>query len=218
MKRIKGWEHLKYFEYGEWQVVEERLRDLTKAGKGYCPGKQNLFRALELTPFGSVKVCFLGQDPYPDPKYASGLAFSVPEDVGVPPSLAAILKEYSSDLHLPEPEKGDLTKWAQQGVLLWNIIPSCAMFRSMSHDWPEWELLTQEILESLWATDCLFVTLGYVAKTRLGKFIDTTSPRVISVTHPSPRAGLSAKVPFAGCRLFSTINSKLASSIDWRLS
>jgi uracil-DNA glycosylase len=207
------WE-LDYWDSGEWQVVEERLDDMDKKGILYCPGKDKLFAVLDLLPMDSVRCVILGQDPYPDPKFATGIAFSIPkEQKEFPPTLANIVSEYSKDLHYPYPTTGDLTPWVKQGVLLWNVIPSCGVGRSMSHDWPEWAYLTQEIISKLAERDVVFAALGQVAQ-RYTKELDA-----LEFSHPSPRGNYSSIHPFLGSRLFSTINGKLKGNpIDWRLT
>jgi uracil-DNA glycosylase len=207
---------LKYFETGEYQVVEERLKDLGT----YVPGKRNLFAALRACPYERTKVVFLGQDPYPNPKVATGLAFSIPkESTSFPPTLTNILKEYKEDLHYPSPLTGDLSKWSKEGVLLWNVIPSTSLFKSLDHYWEEWFPLTEEILNKLVGRDIIFVFFGSVAQ----GFIKYLPPweEIIPVSHPSPRASLKAKNPFFGSRIFTKINSILVSNnkpaIDWRL-
>lgn len=224
--KIKGWE-LDYFNSGEWQVVDERLKDLEKANKpvneGYNPGRSQLFSALRATPMGEVRVCILGQDPYPESKYATGLAFSIPggiESTDWPPTLRTLLREYSTDLRRPLPSSGSLGAWAERGCLLWNAIPSCGLGKSLSHDWSEWEPLTKEILRRLSDRGgVVYALLGQVARRYLAD-IDVTRNSVVLTSHPSPR-GSHSKTPFVGSRIFSTINDKLTDMgcepMDWLL-
>src|SRR5690348_8464737 len=101
---ISHWDELTYWNTGEWDVVQERLDDLEKAHVSYNPKREDLFRALDLTPFETVRVCILGQDPYPTSKHATGLAFSIPKTIKpYPATLHSIFQEYSSDLSLPTP-------------------------------------------------------------------------------------------------------------------
>src|ERR1700678_4389429 len=142
---------LDYWQSGEWQVANERLKELEKAGIPFNPSRGELFRVLRLLPAGEVKVCIIGQDPYPDPALATGIPFSIPAGIGpssFPKSLSNIFKEYVADLKYPFPNGGDLTGWVLQGVLLWNAIPTCRSGASLSHDWPgeEWAPLTREIV------------------------------------------------------------------------
>ena len=217
------WEHLKFWNSGEWQVCDERLKDMEKAGLTYNPARKDLFRALRTCPEGMVQVCIIGQDPYPQSAFATGIPFSIPAGMGpnaFPPTLNTIFKEYTSDLGYPFPDTGDLSGWASQGVLLWNAIPTCKSGQSLSHDWEEWSWLTKEIVERLSEKGSVFAFLGAVAK-RFLKYVDLTRNEVILTSHPSPRAGRFSRTPFEGSRLFSTINDKLISQglkpINWRL-
>lgn len=214
---------LDYWQTGEWQVVNERLKDMEKANVPYNPTRASLFRALSITSLGETKVAIFGQDPYPDGRYATGLAFSIPADIdrhGFPPTLNTIFDEYQSDLGYPYPSHGSLLRWAQQGVLLWNVIPSCQRGKSLSHDWDEWSYLTKEITKKLSEKGIVFAFLGAVAKRYLEE-VDLTKNEIILTSHPSPRAIKFSKTPFEGSRLFSTINDKLISQgldpVDWRL-
>lgn len=217
---VTPWPDLKYWSCGEWQVVAERLQDIRNKGGIYCPGARNLFKALRLVDYESCRVMLVGQDPYPDPRIATGLAFSIPAiEKKFPPTLHNLFIEYQADLGYPLPGTGDLTPWLKQGVLAWNAIPSCEAFRSLSHDWPEWDLLTKEIVEKLSEKGCIFCFLGGVAR-RFTKYVGQDCD-LIETSHPSPRASRSATHPFFGSRIFSTINAKLVEQgkepINWRL-
>lgn len=216
------WVDLKYWESGEYQVVQERLDDLRKVGGIVCPDKRDLFRALDLTALEETRVVFMGQDPYPNHGHSCGLAFSVPSDLrDYPPSLENIFEEYEGDLRLPPPPNGDLTKWCKQGVLLWNAYPSCTAGLSLSHRWYEWSLLTKEIIEVLNPRGIIFVFIGSVPKKDFLKYVDIETSEVLCFDHPSPRATLKGSHPIKGSRMFSTINDMLVSQglekIDWRL-
>jgi uracil-DNA glycosylase len=220
------WKNLDFWKVGEWDVIQEHLDDLKKAGKIVCPARKNLFRALELVPYSKCKVMWIGQDPYPDPKYATGVAFSIPkEEESRPPTLKAILKEYEDDLHYGTPESGSLERWCEQGVLLWNACPTCeAGHIGSHHGWVEWKLLTEEIIKKLSEKGIVFVFMGSRAK-EFDKFVANGSGlnRILYTAHPSPRAtyGKEVKNPFVGSRIFSTINGHLndlaLGPIDWRL-
>lgn len=215
--------NLNYWKSGEWQAVNERLHDMEKAGVRYNPDRSNLFRSLTAT--GGVentRVVIVGQDPYPGHTMATGLAFSIPRVFDrdrFPPTLRQFFAEYSRDLGYGTPSHGDLSEWAEQGVLLWNAIPSCTDGRSLSHDWPEYECLNREIFGLLSQKGIVFAFLGSVAK----RYADIPGPnnRVILTSHPSPRGSMNSRTPFRGSRLFSTINGHLNSlgldPIDWRL-
>ncbi len=218
------WGDLTWWETGECQVIEERLADLTKRKIAWNPGKKNLYRAMKETPFDKVKVVIIGQDPYPNPKHATGLAFSIPkEETDLPPTLQNILAEYHSDLGYQLPTHGCLDKWAHEGVFLWNTIPTCTAFNSMSHgDWVEYELLTEEIFRKLSDKGVVFACLGAKAQKYI-KYVDQDDNYVVITAHPSPRAALNKKLtsPFRGSRLFTTINIRLKQmgieQVDWRL-
>lgn len=226
--KIKGWD-LDYFNSGEWQVCDERLRLLDQRNRnvgidGFNPGRKSLFRALQITPEEKVRVALIGQDPYPTSVFATGVAFSVPESVRVenfPPTLQLLLKEYSSDLGHHIPCSGNLERWSMQGVLLWNAIPSCAQGRSLSHDWTEYSYLTREIVRRLSARGIVFAFLGQVAR-RFLEDVDLRNNAVVVTSHPSPRGNINSKNPFTGSRIFSTINDKLVNNgqqpVDWRLT
>jgi uracil-DNA glycosylase len=214
---------LDYWQSGEWQVCNERLKDMEKSHIQFCPERRSLFESLRTLPLGEVQVAIIGQDPYPNPEFATGLAFSIPPDVApgrFPQTLRCIFKEYNADLGYDIPSSGELTRWAAQGVLLWNAIPSCRAGCSLSHDWEEYSYLSKEIVERLSARGIVFAFLGTVARRYLD-YVDLTKNEVILTSHPSPRGSRASKTPFEGSRLFSTINDKLNSQglspINWRL-
>lgn len=214
---------LNYWQSGEWQVVNERLKDMEKRHVGYNPGRSNLFLPLRSLAVPDVRVAIIGQDPYPQGRFATGRAFSIPGDIPLlqyPPTLQTIFREYSTDLGYPIPNKGILDRWEAQGVLLWNAIPTCKSGESLSHDWPEYQYLTREIVRTLSQRGIVFALLGAVAR-RSFDDIDLSKNEVILTSHPSPRGSRFSKTPFEGSRLFSTINDKLnglgLEPINWRL-
>lgn len=217
---------LDFWKSGEYQVVRENLDDEEKLGFRINPPRKDLFKALSMVPQDKVRVAIIGQDPYPQHSFATGLAFSVPGEVRVgswPPTLRSIIDEYCADLGYPRPGHGDLSKWTKDGVLLWNAIPSCREGCSLSHDWPgrEWDYLTREIVRRLSTQTIVFAFLGGTAR----RFVPDVDPAsgsvVIETSHPSPRGSLNSRTPFRGSRLFSTINDKLVGlgmkPVDWRL-
>lgn len=222
-----GWEDLNYWNTGEWQFVEEQLTDLRKKKVTINPAVKNLFASLSSIKYEDVKVMFCGQDPYPQHKYATGLAFSIPkEEKTFPPTLSMIFDEYESDLHYSRPKHGDLTKWVKEGVLLWNCIPSCTEGHSLSHNWDEWSFLTKEIVDKLKEKGCVFVFFGSIARSYASEVYDLDNCRVIETSHPSPRSNNFTKKsnrvsPFIGSRIFSRTNGFLneigLETIDWRL-
>lgn len=215
------WPHLNFWNSGEWQVVEERLNDLDKRRVAYSPGKAKLFAALDETPMDNVRVAIIGQDPYPQLRFATGVAFSIPADLKeYPSSLVNIFTEYSNDLHYPYPSTGCLDQWCRRGVLLWNAVPSCLAGKPGSQRWSEWDFLTKEIVEKLNEKGIVFIFLGAIAR-EFKKYTDDRSA-VIEASHPSPLGVLSKKTPFFGSRIFTTANIKLVEQglapIDWRLT
>jgi uracil-DNA glycosylase len=213
---IEDWDDLKFWDSEDWERIQGRL------DKGnFNPKRTNLFKSLDLTPFDTVKCVLMGQDPYPDPKYATGVAFSIPKDVrGYPQTLTSILREYCTDLRLKRPANGNLEHWCREGVLLWNAYPSCEQWKSLSHYWDEWASLTKEIITELNERDVVFVFMGAKAK----EFVPYASKSfVIETSHPSPRGSINSYHPFYGSRIFSRVNDILVqelgrSPIDWYLS
>jgi len=212
IKGIGKWNSLAYWRSGEWQVIRERLKDETQ----YNPARADLFASLRLVHPESCRVAIMGQDPYPRSEHCTGVAFSTPPAYrgALPPTLINIFKEYEDDLGYPAPKNGDLTPWCEQGVLLWNVYPSCRKGKPGSHHWEEWTYLTQEIMERL-DGKVVFVLLGRVAQS-FHRF-STRSP-VISTSHPSP---MGANHGFVGSKIFSNTNNSLVNlgqePIDWRL-
>lgn len=225
--KLFTWDDMCYWSSGEWQVVQEKLDDMDARVELYNPRRELMFAALDATPFDKVKVAIIGQDPYPDRGMACGLAFSIsngtiPSGRNLPPTLENIYKEYDNDLHHGVPKGTDLLSWAHRGVLLWNAIPTCASGRSLSHDWPEYEPLTTEIIERLDDRGgCVFVFMGGVARRYEPCVIDTDKNKVLCTSHPVPRASLRSFNPFTGSRIFTKVNAALHSinqnPIDWKL-
>lgn len=217
------WDDFDYWNTGEWQVIQEHLDDMEREGHVYCPSRDMLFAAMDAVEFDDVRVAILGQDPYPDPKFATGIAFSIPARLKppYPVTLFNIFREYTSDLNYPWPKNGSLTRWCDQGVFLWNVIPTCEERKSLSHeDWLEWAYLTKEIVERLNKRNVVFVLLGGRARA-YSIHIDDEISSVIETSHPSPRGQLKSKLPFLGSRIFSRVNDALCElkkePIDWKL-
>ncbi|MEI6683224.1 MAG: uracil-DNA glycosylase [Bacteroidota bacterium] len=185
----------------------------------YPPGKM-IFNAFDHTPFDRVKVVLLGQDPYHGPGQAHGLCFSVPAGIQKPPSLVNILKELQSDIGLDPPVHGDLTRWADQGVLLLNATLTVRENQAGSHQNRGWETFTDAAISqlSLQRNGLVFVLWGNFAIAKRS-LIDESRHHILTAVHPSP---LSAHRGFLGCRHFSKINNLLrqqgVSEIDWSLS
>jgi uracil-DNA glycosylase len=179
------------------------------------PKIENVFAALQFPP-ENVKVVILGQDPYPNPRHATGVAFSIPKEISArPPTLRNILKEYVDDLGFPEPPSGDLSRWMEEGVLLLNPILTCKSGISLSHQGIGWEEVTDHLLSSLSSPKIVGVLWGKKAHQYLKFF---AKEMTVASPHPSP---LSAYRGFFGSKPFSTTNEKLngagISPINWRL-
>lgn len=174
----------------------------------YPPGKQ-IFAAFDSCPFEQVKVVILGQDPYHEPYQAHGLCFSVNDGIPFPPSLQNIFKEIESDLGIPVPASGDLTRWAQQGVLLLNATLTVRAHQAASHQGKGWETFTDAVIHKLAEEreHLVFILWGSYAQ-RKGEFIDSRRHLVLKSPHPSP---LSAHRGFFGNHHFSQANRYLAS-------
>lgn len=184
----------------------------------FPPGK-DIFNAFKLTPFENVKVVILGQDPYHGEGQAHGLSFSVPEGITPPPSLVNIFKELRDDLGVPIPTIGNLTKWAQQGVLLLNAILTVRANQAASHHGKGWERFTDAVITTLSdkREHLVFILWGNFARGKKD-LIDTAKHLVIESAHPSP---FSATNGFFGSRPFSQANAYLQSHgitpIVWEL-
>ncbi|CAN7360959.1 MULTISPECIES: uracil-DNA glycosylase [Mycobacteriaceae] len=203
------------------QVAElgEFLRAELAAGHQYLPAGENVLRAFTF-PFDAVRVLIVGQDPYPTPGHAVGLSFSVAPDVRpVPRSLVNIFTEYGADLGYPVPANGDLSPWAQQGVMLLNRVLTVRPGEPASHRRKGWEAVTECAIRALVARPQPLVAVlwGRDAQT-LKPMLTEGGCACIESVHPSP---LSASRGFFGSKPFSRANELLtklgAEPIDWRL-
>ncbi len=183
----------------------------------YPPGSK-IFNAFDSTPFDKVKVVILGQDPYHEPGQAMGLCFSVPQGVQVPPSLVNIITEINADLGTQIPKTcGDLSEWANQGVLLLNATLTVRAHQAGSHQRHGWETFTDAAIQALsqQRQGLVFLLWGSYAIAKRA-LIDQTKHLVLTAPHPSP---LSAYRGFFGCRHFSQANAYLTQQgqtpIDW---
>lgn len=199
--------------------LKEFLRQEAASGKKIYPKGADIFNALNLTPLDEVKVVILGQDPYHGVGQAHGLSFSVREGVRPPPSLLNIFKEMESDLHLPRPATGNLTPWAQQGVLLLNTVLTVEEGKAASHRNRGWEKFTDRVIQVLSERDdpIVFILWGSFAQSKI-PMIRVPPHRILKSPHPSP---LSAHNGFFGSKPFSKANQILRGwgkkEIDWRL-
>ncbi len=191
-----------------------------KAEKVVYPPNALIFNALNTTPLANVKVVILGQDPYHGPNQAHGLSFSVQKGVPLPPSLRNIYHELQSDLGVTVPKHGDLTRWAEQGVLLLNSVLTVEAGQPTSHQKRGWEDFTDHVIDVLneQREHVVFILWGAYAQ-RKGQRIDQNKHLVLKAAHPSPLA--SNRGGFFGCKVFSKSNNYLKQHgiepIDWQL-
>jgi len=212
-----------------WQTVLQpefdkdyfiRLTDFVKneyKTRQIFPPGSLIFNAFNLCPYDKVKVVILGQDPYPNEGQAHGLCFSVNENVEFPPSLMNIFKEIQAEFGKPIPKNGNLTRWAEQGVLLLNAILTVQAHLPTSHQGKGWEIFTDAVIRKL-ATEkehLVFMLWGNYAQQK-GAFIDPNRHLILKSSHPSP---LSANRGFFGNQHFILANQYLKAhgekEIDW---
>lgn len=196
-------------------LVEEK-----KADKIIYPPNHLIFNALNTTPLDRVKVVILGQDPYHGPNQAHGLSFSVQKGVALPPSLRNIFHELHADLGVERPKHGDLTHWAEQGVLLLNAVLTVEAGQPTSHQKRGWEEFTDHVIDVLneQREHIVFILWGAYAQ-RKGQRINQDKHLVLKAAHPSPLA--ANRGGFFGCQVFSKSNNYLKQHgiepIDWQL-
>lgn len=203
------------------RALDDFLRDEEAAGKVIFPPHGQRFAALEATPLDTVRVVILGQDPYHGAGQAHGLAFSVQSGAKIPPSLVNIYKELEADLGLPRAPHGDLTRWAQQGVLLLNNALTVEAAKAGSHQKRGWEHFTDAAVAAVAARTepTVFMLWGSHAQKKAARVPGLVDgPHlVLNAPHPSP---LSAYSGFFGCKHFSKANAFLErhgrGAIDWR--
>ena len=202
----------------------EQLKDFLvqekHANKVIYPPSSLIFNALNTTPLQQVKVVILGQDPYHGPNQAHGLSFSVQKGVALPPSLRNIFHELHSDLGVDIPKHGDLSRWAEQGVLLLNSVLTVEAGQPTSHQKRGWEDFTDYVIDVLneQREHIVFILWGAYAQ-RKGQRIDQNKHLVLKAAHPSPLA--ANRGGFFGCKVFSKSNNYLKQHgiepIDWQL-
>lgn len=203
-------------------ALKQFLADQRAKGKRVYPRPRDWFAALDATPPQDVRVVILGQDPYHGPGQAHGLSFSARDGVRVPPSLVNIYKELESDLGLPRPAHGDLSRWARQGVLLLNSALTVEDGKPASHQGRGWEEITDAVVAAVAAKadPCVFLLWGSHARKKALSVPGLAGSHhlVLTAPHPSP---LSAHSGFLGCRHFSQANAFLEArargGVDWRL-
>jgi uracil-DNA glycosylase len=196
------------------------LQSEVAAGKQLLPPPEQRFNALQSTPLDQVKVVILGQDPYPTPGHAHGLAFSVQPDVApLPRSLLNINRELQDDLGINNSHTGCLQAWAAQGVLLLNTVLTVEAGKAGSHQKCGWETFTDTVIQAISAQTqpVVFILWGNHAQKKTA-LIDTTRHCIIASAHPSP---LSARRGFFGSKPFSRANAFLQANgrtpVNWSL-
>ncbi|MEL6123692.1 MAG: uracil-DNA glycosylase [Bacteroidota bacterium] len=217
----EGWHHVLEDEFQKeyFTDIKRALLATKKAGHKVYPPGPLIFNAFNLTPWSEVKVVILGQDPYHNPGEAMGLSFSVPRGVRIPPSLMNIYKELKTDLDIPIARHGDLTAWAEQGVLLLNAMLTVEHKKAGSHQKIGWQRFTNAIIEKLSTQKegLVFMLWGRFAQSK-SALIDASRHLVLEAAHPSPLA----RGAYFGSQHFSKANQFLTDHsidpIDWNLS
>ncbi len=213
-----GWEKaLKNTFNSDWflSLMENIKKEYSK--NEVYPEFKNIFRAFDLCPFSKVKVVILGQDPYHNKGQANGLSFSVSNDTPLPPSLKNIYKEITNDCGIKNKESGDLSVFAEQGVLLLNSILTVKANSPASHRVFGWEKFTDEVLQTISTekNNVVFMLWGNYAKNKKD-LLDKNKHLVLEAAHPSP---FSAYNGFFGCNHFSKANKYLKGNnkaiIEW---
>ena len=218
VKIEKSWQEVLQVEFDK--PYFESLVSFVKqeyASNTIFPPAGQIFNAFNTCPFNNVKVVILGQDPYHGPGQAHGLCFSVNDGIQFPPSLQNIFKEITSDLGIPAPKTGNLTRWAEQGVLLLNATLTVRASQAGSHQGRGWEEFTDAVIKTISekAENVVFILWGsYAIKKK--SLINASKHCILTAPHPSP---LSSYRGFFGCKHFSQTNNYLTSKgkqpIEW---
>lgn len=207
-----------YLSSENYKKLQKRVNDEYKNYQVFPP-KQLVYNAIKLTAYDDVKCVIIGQDPYHDDGQAMGLSFSVPRGIDIPPSLKNIYKEINKEFGYPIPNTGDLTAWAEQGVLMLNAVLTVRAHQPASHKNLGWEECTDEIIRAVNQKDVpvVFMLWGNFAKQK-AKLITNPKHLVLSSGHPSP---LSVRY-FEGNNHFKKCNEFLKKNwmtpIDWRIT
>ncbi len=207
------------FHKDYFATIKEKLIEEKKQQHAIYPPGNLIFNAFNTTPFDRVKIVILWQDPYHGPGQAMGLSFSVPEGIALPPSLKNIYQEIHEDIWLAVPKTGDLTPWAEQGVLLLNAILTVRANQPASHQQLGRQQFTDSVIKTIsdQKEHVVFMLRGNFAKGKKA-LIDTTKHLVLESPHPSP---FSVHSGFFGCKHFSKANEYLQEHglepIDWRV-
>ncbi len=207
------------FQKSYFEQIVMFLKHEKALGKTIYPQGSQIFNAFDKTPFDKVRVVILGQDPYHGPGQAHGLCFSVQKGVKPPPSLVNIYKEMNADLGIPIPQTGDLTPWAENGVLLLNAFLTVRNGEPASHSKIGWETFTDAVIRTISnkKEGVVFMLWGKFAQDKQ-VLIDGTQHHILKAAHPSP---FSADKGFFGCRHFSKANELLIRQgkepVNWQL-
>ena len=221
VKIEESWKELLQDEFKKpyFKQIAEHLKTEKEQGKVIYPPGPLIFNAFQQTPVDQVKVVLLGQDPYHGPGQAMGLSFSVNDGVPPPPSLINIFKELHDDVGIPVPGTGNLTKWAQQGVLLLNASLTVRAGEPMSHAKIGWHHFTDTVIQKVSdeKDGLVFLLWGKFAQQKV-ELVNMKKHHILKAAHPSP---LAAHNGFFGCRHFSKTNDYLMKQgkdpIDWAL-
>lgn len=204
------------FEKDYFIHLTDFVRGEYLSGRAVYPAPKNIFNAFNLCPLEQVKVVIIGQDPYHEPGQAHGLCFSVLPPTPIPPSLVNIYKEIESDLGRPSVTHGDLTHWAQQGVLLLNATLTVRAHAAASHVGRGWETFTDAVIRTVATRDNIVYMLWGSYAQRKAEFVDPARNLILKSAHPSP---LSAHRGFFGNHHFSQANDYLVAHgrtpIEW---
>lgn len=201
-------------------AIRDFLKHAYQSDVSVYPPAPLMFNAFNLTPLSQVKVVILGQDPYHRPGQAMGLSFSVPKTIPKPPSLNNVLKEMADDIGTKQSKHGDLTSWAQQGVLLLNSSLTVNEGEPNSHQNAGWEQFTDTVINIIneQTEHTVFILWGSKAQKK-GKYINTDKHLILTAVHPSPLA--ANRGGFFGSKPFSKTNDYLMqygkTPIDWQL-
>lgn len=204
------------FEKDYFKRLVEFVRSEYLSGKTIYPAANKIFNAFNLCPLDKVKVVIIGQDPYHEPNQAHGLCFSVQSGVALPPSLQNIYKEIENDIGHKSKTHGDLTEWANQGVLLLNATLTVQAHLANSHNGKGWEEFTDSVIREVAKRDNIVYLLWGSYAQRKAEFLDSNKNLILTSVHPSP---LSAHRGFFGNHHFSKANEYLIAhnktAIDW---
>jgi len=205
------------FEKEYFKKLTDFVRGEYLSGKTIYPEPKNIFNAFNLTPLQNVRVVIIGQDPYHEPGQAHGLCFSVQNGIDLPPSLINIYKEIESDIGHKSITNGDLTAWANQGVLLLNSTLTVQAHLAASHSGKGWEKFTDAVIKAVaeHRKNVVYMLWGSFAQKK-AEYVDATQNLILKSAHPSP---LSAYRGFFGNHHFSRANEYLITNgykpIDW---